>query len=226
VAGSVHRRGVLRCPSCTTVIPDDLVAARRARGFDKLTCPVCGAVLALDEEAELAALGRTGIAAIDRAADAERDRQANATVVEGKEASKDFDVFLCHNTADKPAVMEIGRRLRERGLLPWLDQWELVPGTSWQQALDESLDSIRTAAVFIGASGIGPWQQQEVYAYLRSFVEKGSRVIPVLLPTAPEAPEMPVVLRGMQWIDFRKDDPPPLAQLHWGITRRKPPELE
>jgi len=40
----------------------------------------------------------------------------------------EFDVFLCHNSADKAAVKKIGERLMKDGLKPWLDAWELPPG--------------------------------------------------------------------------------------------------
>ena len=35
-------------------------------------------------------------------------------------------------------------------------------------------------------------------------------------------PELPPFLKGMTWVDFRKRDPDPLAQLIWGITGQKP----
>lgn len=66
-----------------------------------------------------------------------------------------FDVFLCHRSGDKPAVEEIGRALRDRGLRPWLDVWELRPGVPWQPALEEQIRTIRAAAVFVGAGGRG-----------------------------------------------------------------------
>ena len=33
----------------------------------------------------------------------------------------DFDVFLSHNSKDKP-VRQIAAKLRERGITPWLDE--------------------------------------------------------------------------------------------------------
>jgi tetratricopeptide (TPR) repeat protein len=39
-----------------------------------------------------------------------------------------FDVFLCHNSQDKPKVKEIAEKLKQQGLTPWLDVWELRPG--------------------------------------------------------------------------------------------------
>ncbi len=133
-----------------------------------------------------------------------------------------FDVFLCHNSQDKSTVESIARRLQKRGLRPWLDVWELRPGLPWQRALEEQIRQIGAAAVFVGARGLGPWQDLEVAALLRQFVKRGCPVIPVLLPDCPEAPELPVFLEGMTWVDFRQDPPDPMDQLAWGITGRKP----
>jgi hypothetical protein len=142
--------------------------------------------------------------------------------VDRKRAAGAFDVFLCHNVGDKPAVMEIGRRLMARGLLPWLDQWELRPGTPWQRVLEEQIANIHAAAVFVGREGIGPWQRQELDGFLREFNKRGCPVIPVLLPGAGGEPELPLFLRGMTWVDFRETAPDPLAQLMWGITGQRP----
>jgi hypothetical protein len=133
----------------------------------------------------------------------------------------EYDVFLCHNSDDKPAVKEIGRSLKERGILPWLDEWELRPGLPWQRLLDQQIAKIDSAAVFVGRGGIGPWQQLELEAFLREFVERGCPVIPVLLPDAPKKPRLPVFLRGMTWVDFRKRDPDPMKRLIWGITGKR-----
>jgi hypothetical protein len=61
-----------------------------------------------------------------------------------------------------------------------------------------------------------------MYAFLSEFVSRQVPVIPLLLPDAPHVPELPVFLRLMTWVDFRRDDPNPLEQLIWGITRKRP----
>lgn len=142
--------------------------------------------------------------------------------LERKRLLGEFDVFLCHNGADKPAVRRIAQQLKEAGVLPWLDEWELPPGQPWQPLLEKQIGSIRTAAVFVGAAGIGPWQQQELYGFLREFVARHAPVIPVLLPDAPLQPELPIFLKAMTWVDFRTSDPDPLHRLIWGITGRRP----
>ena len=137
-------------------------------------------------------------------------------------AEQKFDVFLCHNSEDKAAVIEVARQLQARGIKPWLDEWELRPGLDWQDALDGQIEQIRTAAVFVGNAGLGPWQQQEVKAFLREFVERGCPVIPVLLGNAPQEPELPTFLKGKTWVDFRRQMPEPFGRLVWGITGIRP----
>jgi hypothetical protein len=82
-----------------------------------------------------------------------------------------FDVFLCHNSEDKPAVREIAQQLVKEGIKPWLDEEQIRPGTSWQTALGQQIETIKSAVVFVGQRGIGPWQNQEIQALLSQFVK-------------------------------------------------------
>ena len=144
-----------------------------------------------------------------------------AAVLKNKMDAGTFDVFLCHNFHDKPRVKEIGEELKLQGVLPWLDEWELRPGLSWQRALEQQIEKVSAAAVFVGAEGLGPWQHNEIDAFLRQFADKDSPVIPVLLPDAPATPALPTFLRAMTWVDFRVTDPDPMERLLWGITGRR-----
>ena len=143
-------------------------------------------------------------------------------ILRQKRQANDFDVFLCHNSADKPAVRRIGDQLKEAGLLPWLDVDELPPGQPWQPLLEQQIKNIRSAVVCFGAAGIGPWQEREMYGFLSAFVKRGLPVIPLLLPDAPSTPELPVFLSAMTWVDFRLAHSNSLTQLIWGITGRRP----
>src|SRR5205823_13287360 len=139
----------------------------------------------------------------------QRVRATAQSTLQGKQETNDFDVFLCYNSPDRAAVIDIGERLKEHGILPWLDEWELRPGLPWQRVLGEQIGQIKSAAVFVGKSGIGPWQQMELEAFLREFVNRSKPVIPVLLEDAPEKPLLPIFLRGITWVDLRKQDPNP-----------------
>jgi len=137
-----------------------------------------------------------------------------------------FDVFLSYNSKDRPAVRHLAARLTAQGLKVWLDVEELPPGEPWQEALEVQINSIRAAAVIVGKDGIGPWQNQEVRAYLRKFVKDGKRVIPVLLEDCSNEPELPVFLEHFTWVDFRSEQSDEgVWRLVWGITGQKPASL-
>ncbi|HJQ33080.1 MAG TPA: TIR domain-containing protein [Pyrinomonadaceae bacterium] len=221
---SVQRRRVFVCPApdCQTPVADLQAKRRRERGFDWINCNVCETRISILDREERLPARSSRVPDMERAADAQRERETAASILQGKIATGDFDVFLCHNSTDKPEVMAVGERLKEHGLLPWLDVWELRPGLSWQRKLEEQIGQIKAAAVFVGGEGVGPWQQQELEAFLREFVERGCPVIPVVLPGAPRRPALPIFLKGMTWVDFRSEDPDPLGRLIWGITGERP----
>lgn len=147
--------------------------------------------------------------------------EAKAAILHQKIARNDFDVFLCHNSGDKPAIREINAKLKEQGLYPWLDEEQLQPGLPWQRTLEEQIGTIKSAAVFVGENGHGPWQDMEINAFLREFVSRDIPVIPVILADCLETPDLPIFLHSMTWVDFRKANPDPMQQLIWGITGKK-----
>lgn len=135
----------------------------------------------------------------------------------------EFDVFLSHNSQDKPTVRELAQALKSRGLRVWLDEEQLVPGRPWQEALEMSIQTTHSAAVLIGRDGLGPWEDVEMRACLSEFVSRKLPVIPVLLPAAPSQPELPLFLKAMTWVDLRggfTEDG--LNRLQWGITGVRP----
>jgi len=139
------------------------------------------------------------------------------------EVAFEFDVFLSHNSKDKPTVEQLARLLRdEYQIKSWLDKWNLVPGDSWQQAIEEALDDCQTFAVFVGPSGMGPWENPEMQVALDERVrDRKRRVIPILLPGAPDNTtlKLPSFLRLLTWVDFRAglDDKTTLYLLYCGI---------
>jgi len=136
---------------------------------------------------------------------------------------RDYDVFLSHSSSDKRRVLQLAKALRRRGLTVWLDEWELMPGRPWHDALEEIIRTVNVAAVLVGQDGMGPWQMPEMRGCLVQFVERKMPVIPVLLPGSGNAPELPLFLRQFTWVDFRKGlTKAGLDRLEWGITGRHP----
>ena len=140
--------------------------------------------------------------------------------------SGSFDVFLSHNSKDKPTVRQLAHTLQARGLKVWLDEEQLVPGRPWQEALEKIIQTAHTAAVLVGKDGLGPWEIPEIRTCLSQFVKRGLPVIPVLLPDASAKPELPLFLHELTWVDLRgglTEDG--LNRLEWGITGSKPGQL-
>ena len=144
----------------------------------------------------------------------------------------EYDVFLSHNSADKEVVENIAQRLRQEAKLqPFLDKWHLIPGEPWQEGLEEALDQSRTCAVFLGPSGLGPWENEEMRDALDQRVRnKSFRVIPVLLPGADPKDEttLPRFLRRLTWVDFRQglEDKEAFHRLICGIQGIPPEPVE
>ena len=142
--------------------------------------------------------------------------------------SEQFDVFLSHNSADKPAVEALAHKLREAGLNPWLDKWHLIPGTAFQYGLADAIRACPTCALFIGPAGLGNWAREELLvAQDRAAKEATFRLIPILLPGVPDPfdySKLPPFLTQRTWVDFRQglDEERPLRALVNAI-RSKPP---
>lgn len=124
-----------------------------------------------------------------------------------------FDVFLSHNSRDKPAVERIAERLKRAGLEPWLDTWNLTPGGRWQEEIVAGLQASAACAVFVGPHGLGDWVREELAIALdRAAKDRGFRLFLVLLPGAADPFDpttLPPFLSTRTWVDLRagQDDP-------------------
>ena len=71
----------------------------------------------------------------------------------------EFDVFLSHNSADKPVVKELAERLRDDGLRVWLDDWVIQPGDLIPQQILAGLEKSRVLVMLLSrnlGTRIGP----------------------------------------------------------------------
>jgi len=122
----------------------------------------------------------------------------------------DFDVFISYNRAEQPAVLKLAALLRDRGLKPWLDVWNLVPGEPWSPAVERALQSSATCAVIVGPSGLGGVHEHEMWTAIERSLsctpDHGFRVIPVLLPNSTRGDRalLPSFLSRHTWVEFLK----------------------
>lgn len=131
-----------------------------------------------------------------------------------------YDVYICYNTDDRDEALKLGKLLKNRGILPWLDSWQ--PGKPRTEQQRAQIAKIKSAAVLVGKHGIATFQQMQADAFLQQFVQRPDvSLIPVFLKDAPSEP-LPIFLDLFGEVDFRNDEPDPIGQLIWGITGERP----
>ena len=143
------------------------------------------------------------------------------------------EVFCSYNSLDRPAVEVLARRLHELAhIRPWLDNWNLIPGQSWQIAIESALRKCTSCAVFIGPEGVSPWQTEEVRAAIDRRVRDitaGFRVVPVFLPGGKKpghAAPLPTFLASATYVEFQNlDDEIAFHRLVSGIRGVEPGPL-
>jgi hypothetical protein len=137
-----------------------------------------------------------------------------------------FDCFLSHNSKDKEVVRALAAALRTAGVSYWLDDDQCIPGDPHQPLMEAGIRNSGSMAVMIGIAGIGPWEDEEQQAGIAFAVKDRRRVIPVILPTAPSVPDLPVFLANRTWVDLRpgaySTADEGLACLIWGIRGKRP----
>ena len=142
-----------------------------------------------------------------------------------KQLSSDVhDVFLAHNSNDKPLIEIICDKLKARGLKTWLDKQQIPPGRWFQDVIQDTIKKISSAAVFISGNGLGRWQVVELRTFISQCVERKIPVIPVLLPGVDRIPKDFVFLNEFNWVRFKNDvnEEDALDDLIWGITGKHP----
>jgi hypothetical protein len=217
LAGSVKLTRHFVCPECGTAVPSAWANGLRAQGRLTMKCPIDSVEIALVEPLDRIH-STDDVSRMEITADRARDRGVSEVVLMGKEQVGQFDVFLCYNRKDAEPVEAIYRRLREHKIRPWLDTHDLRPGDVWLNAIDGLMGSVKTAAVCAGAASTGRVQDMEIRALLRTFADRGVRIIPILLPGAGDRPNWSAFLDDFQWVDFQQSSPDPLSQLLYGIT--------
>ncbi len=114
-----------------------------------------------------------------------------------------YDVFLSHNSADKPRVRRLAERLRAAGLRVWFDEWIIQPGDDIYLAIERGLEASRTLVLCLSPAALGSdWVGLERSTVLfRDPANAGRRFIPLLLADC----KLPDALRRYRHVDYRQE---------------------
>ena len=198
-----------QCVNCGHEMDHDAAVARLMRGEKDIICATCGMHQPFwDFPDHQSREGIVELARLHADAEAGTQRDVAATVVAGLEADKKHDVLISYSRSDSMLVLRLAEALKNLGIRPWLDVWEIVPGERWQPQLQAALKRIRRALVCIGPKGTGPWQDLEMDVLLKKAVKQNDRVIPVALPGAPGKLKMDPFWEQLQSVDLREWEKP------------------
>ncbi|MCC6499702.1 MAG: SUMF1/EgtB/PvdO family nonheme iron enzyme [Anaerolineales bacterium] len=116
-------------------------------------------------------------------------------------------VFLCHASADKPKVRELYRTLRRRGVQPWLDVEDLIPGQNWEMEIPKALLSSDAIIICLSPNSVdkeGYVQKEIKFALDKALEMPEGRIF--LIPARLEDCDLPFTLRQYQAVNlFEKD---------------------
>ncbi|WP_229191527.1 TIR domain-containing protein [Bradyrhizobium brasilense] len=95
-----------------------------------------------------------------------------------------YDVFLCHNSLDKPLVKDVADALQlEAGILFFLDEFSIPPSVEFLEFIRSEMSKSASCAIFLGASGWGKTHIEEARLALEMHRKRPEfRIIPVNLP--------------------------------------------
>src|SRR4051812_21209292 len=112
-----------------------------------------------------------------------------------------YDVFLSHNSKDKPRVRKLAEDLRAAGLRVWFDKWVLKPGDDIYLAIERGLEAARVQVLCLSPAALGSeWVALERSTVLfRDPTNAGRRFIPLLLADC----KLPDALRRYKYVDYR-----------------------
>lgn len=114
-----------------------------------------------------------------------------------------YDVFLSHNTGDKPQVRRLAERLKKAGLRVWFDEWVIRPGDDIYLAIERGLEAARVQVLCLSPAALGSeWVDLERSTVLfRNPSNSQRRFIPLVLADC----ELPDTLRRYKYVDFREE---------------------
>jgi TIR domain len=110
-----------------------------------------------------------------------------------------YDVFLSHNSVDKPWACRLKTTLQAHGLKVWLDNDEIRPGELVVAALERGLRESRAVALVVSPEALhSGWVQEEYSRAIALSVQGELNLIPLLLRDA----ELPGFLANRSWGRF------------------------
>ncbi len=132
--------------------------------------------------------------------------------------------FISHNRANKAEAEELARELRRNGVDAWFDKWEIGPGDSLVQKINEGLASAQLFVVLLSPEALNSkWVGAELDFGVVARINDTMKVVPVVVTTC-EVPPLLKATKYLNWSSGLEDVVRQLADTaHGRWETRKPP---
>ncbi|AOH87155.1 molecular chaperone Tir (plasmid) [Sphingomonas panacis] len=95
-------------------------------------------------------------------------------------------VYLAHASEDKARVRPVAEYLMANGIEVWFDEWEIEPGDSLRQKMEEGLGAMTHFVVVLTETSIAkPWVAKEIDVGMVQQVGGKSRFVPLVVDLDP-----------------------------------------
>ena len=107
--------------------------------------------------------------------------------------------FLCHSSQDKDVVEAFANKLLSRKASVWYDKWDIKPGESIVQKVNDGLSEMTHLVIFLSKHSVkSHWVQNELSSGLmRKLSDSSVRIIPIMLDEV----EIPTIINHIKYAD-------------------------
>ena len=107
-------------------------------------------------------------------------------------------IFISYARLDQDFVLQLAQALKDRGLLIWVDQWNIPPGADWDRAIDNAIRDCTRFLMVLSPAATASEYAGEVRGELRRAMDLNKEILPVLYQSC----EIPRQLLHIEYMDF------------------------
>ena len=135
----------------------------------------------------------------------------------GATLAKEPLVFLCHAKEDKQRIRKLYHDLKIRGINPWLDEIDILPGQDWDYQIRLAIQKSDYFVICLSHNTVNKrgYVQKEIVLALEE-VDKMPEGKIFLIPARLEECDVPNRIAKHQWVDLY--DPQGIEKLVASIT--------
>ena len=92
-------------------------------------------------------------------------------------------VFISHASEDKDRfVMDFATKLMNNGVEAWVDKWEMSPGDSLIDKINQGLDNCDVFIIILSESSVKkPWVREELNTAIINRIDENTKLIPIII---------------------------------------------